>query len=64
MLKIIRNISTCYKNVAKNDATVNLPHWNFSLRDISLIAIFKSWHLCTCQGLGKLTVFVYPVNVN
>ena len=40
---IIRNISACCKNVTKNDATVNLPHWHFSMREISLISIFKSW---------------------
>ena len=43
---IIRNISACCKSVTKNDATVNLPHWHFSMREISLISIFKSWQPC------------------
>ena len=33
MLQIIRNISTCFK-YDENDATVNLPHWNFSMGDL------------------------------
>ena len=54
MLYIFRKISTCYKNVTKNDATVNLPHWNFSMTEISLISIFKSWHLCLwCHSISN-----------
>ena len=62
MLFIIIHISICYKNVTKNDATVNSPHWNFSMQAISLIAVFKSWHLWLRSNMQLELIYPHSKN--